>query len=188
MWDHFNLLAPIYDKVIQPKPPERLSHLLDLNPATRLLDVGGGTGRITQFLVNNCSEVILLDTSLEMLQKSRLKNGLTQINGASEQIPFQDNRFDRILMVDALHHVFDQQKTAQELWRVLKPGGRIVIEEPDISKFGVKMVAIAEKIALMRSHFLTSAEIGSLFSALPAMLRFENEDHFIWVIVDKPDK
>jgi hypothetical protein len=40
----------------------------------------------------------------------------------------------------------------------------------------------------MRSHFLTSAEIGSLFSALPAMLRFENEDHFIWVIVDKPDK
>ena len=60
-------------------------------------------------------------------------------------------------MVDALHHVIHQGQTAREMYRVLKPGGRIVIEEPDIRKFGVKLIAVAEKLLLMRSHFLSPA-------------------------------
>jgi demethylmenaquinone methyltransferase/2-methoxy-6-polyprenyl-1,4-benzoquinol methylase len=47
--------------------------------------------------------------------------------------------------------------------RVLEPEGRSVIEEPDIRTFGVKLVALAEKILLMRSHFLSPIQIASLF-------------------------
>jgi len=43
-----------------------------------------------------------------------------------------DHSFDRVLMVDALHHVVNQAETICELYRVLKPGGRLVIEEPDL--------------------------------------------------------
>ena len=46
---------------------------------------------------------------------------------------------------------------------VLKPGGSIVIEEPDIRKFTVKLIALAEKITLMRSHFLSPDKIAGLF-------------------------
>ena len=67
-------------------------------------------------------------------------------------------------MIDALHHVINQRQTGKELWRVLAPGGRLVIVEPDIHKFSVKMLALGEKLLLMRSHFLTGEEIGSLFS------------------------
>ena len=74
---------------------------------------------------------------------------------------FKDKSFDRVIMVDALHHVKDYRITIHELWRVLMPGGRIVIEEPDIQTFPVKLMALVEKIALMRSHFISSGVISS---------------------------
>jgi len=186
MFDHFNFLAPIYDKVIQPKTPERLIQLLDSNPGLNLLDVGGGTGRISQFLTDSNKQVIIADTSFKMLQKSQEKRGLVQINAASESLPFGEDLFDRILMVDALHHVIDQTQTAAELWRVLKPGGKIVIEEPDIKKVAVKLIAAAEKITLMRSRFLAAEQIGELFTDHSAEIKLIWEDHFTWVIVKKP--
>ena len=185
MFDHFNFLAPIYDRVIKPKPPERLTELVNINPTGNLLDVGGGTGRISQFFSGQTEQIVVVDLSFQMLGKSQLKNGLCPINSHSEKLPFQDHSFDRIIMVDALHHVCDQAQTAQELWRVIKPGGRIVIEEPDIHTGGVKLIALAEKLALMRSHFLSGQEIRELFSDLPGSTGVFNEDHFVWVVIEK---
>ena len=41
----------------------------------------------------------------------------------------QYESFERVIMVDALHHVYNHARAAAELWRFVKPGGRIVIEE-----------------------------------------------------------
>jgi ubiquinone/menaquinone biosynthesis C-methylase UbiE len=88
--------------------------------------------------------------------------------------------------VDALHHVIHQQQTADELWRVLRPGGRIVIEDMDIRFAAVKLVALVEKMALMRSHFLSAEGIQSLFNHHPDAQRSVQFDGFTtWVIVDK---
>jgi len=185
MFDHFNLLAPIYENVIQPKPPKRLSELLDLSLELNLLDIGGGTGRISQFFSDSAKLVVVADTSYKMLQRTLDKKGLTAINAGSELLPFQNGSFDRILMVDALHHVFDQTITARELWRALKPGGKIIIEEPDIDKFAVKLIALAEKIALMRSHFLSGEQIQELFVHLTGDTKIVKEDHYVWIIIKK---
>ena len=92
-------------------------------------------------------------------------------------------------MVDALHHVCNQVQTAQELWRVLAPGGYLVIEEPDLRTFAVKLVAVAEKVALMRSHFLAPEAIAALFDPFTAQVRIETEEKGFnaWVIVHKPE-
>jgi demethylmenaquinone methyltransferase/2-methoxy-6-polyprenyl-1,4-benzoquinol methylase len=89
--------------------------------------------------------------------------------------------------VDALHHVIDHAATARELWRVLKPGGRILIEEPDIRTFSAKMVALAEKLALMRSHFISPTRIAGLFPYPEASLRVERDRFNAWIIVNKGD-
>jgi demethylmenaquinone methyltransferase/2-methoxy-6-polyprenyl-1,4-benzoquinol methylase len=89
-------------------------------------------------------------------------------------------------MVDALHHVCDHAETAAELWRVLAPGGRIVILEPDIRKISVKLVALAEKIVLMRSHFISPPAINDLFLNQRKKARIEMDGWNAWVIIDKP--
>ena len=100
-------------------------------------------------------------------------------------MPFPDDYIDRIIMVDALHHVYSQKKTARELWRVLKPGGRLVIEEPDVRTAAVKVVAVLEKLALMRSHFLSPPHIAALFSGSEADIEILREGWSAWVVVNK---
>jgi len=187
IFDHFGFLAPIYDRIIKPKAPEYLWDFLKLPTDGLLLDAGGGTGRVAQFMLEKSSGVVLADLSLMMLMEAQGKGGLMRVCSHTEGFPFPDGSFSRILMVDALHHVCDQPNTAFELWRVLEPGGYLVIEEPDLRKFGVKLIAIAEKLALMRSHFLAPSDIAALFDFPRADVRIETEfDGFnAWVIVRK---
>ena len=85
-----------------------------------------------------------------------------------------------------LHHVNDQVETASEFWRIVKPGGRIVIQEPDIRTFSVKLIAVAEKLTLMRSHFLTPQKIANLFPFDDANVNVHSEKFNVWVIIKNP--
>jgi ubiquinone/menaquinone biosynthesis C-methylase UbiE len=185
--DHFGLLAPIYDRVIGEKPPDQLIRHLKLPSTGALLDAGGGTGRVSHSLAGLVDQLLVADLSLKMLSQAQKVRGLRTICSASELMPFPTGFFDRILMVDALHHVINQQRTVDELWRILKPGGRLVIEEPNIGTLGVKLIAFMEKLALMRSHFLSPAQIGELFNMNQAQadIQVEIDGAYGWVIVEK---
>ncbi|MCB9134400.1 MAG: class I SAM-dependent methyltransferase [Anaerolineales bacterium] len=185
MFDHFGLLAPFYEKFIPPKAPEEMWALADLPTSGALLDAGGGTGRIAQFMRGKANPVIIADLSTKMLGEARQKDGIRTVCSHSEKLPFPDGTFARIIMVDALHHVCDQRATAAELWRTLKPGGRLVIEEPDLRYFVVKLLALLEKVALMRSHFLAPPQIAALFPYPDARVRVESGKFNAWVIVEK---
>ncbi|MFN2111765.1 MAG: class I SAM-dependent methyltransferase [Anaerolineales bacterium] len=185
MFDHFGILAPVYEKFIKPKAPDQIIKLLDLPTPGRLLDVGGGTGRVSVFLESLVDEVIIADLSHKMLIQSHLKPGLHPVCSHSERLPFPDGSFDRVIMIDALHHVCDQAETASELWRIIKPGGKIVVEEPDIHHWAVKLVAVGEKLALMRSHFLAPGQIRALFPSLDGKVETFYEDYIARIVITK---
>ncbi|MGE5223473.1 MAG: class I SAM-dependent methyltransferase [Omnitrophica WOR_2 bacterium] len=183
--DHFGMIAPFYDRVIKTRKPDRLIGLLGLPVGGWLLDAGGGTGRIADILKGMALNTIVADVSLEMLRQANLKNKLTAVCTYTEKLPFLSHAFDAVVMVDAFHHVINQPETARELFRVLRPGRRLVIEEPDIQKVSVKFVAIGEKMLLMRSHFLSPKQIANLFAGFDAKISIERERWNAWIIVEK---
>jgi len=180
-FDHFDVIAPIYARVTY-SSLDKMRELAGLPVKGRLLDIGGGTGRVASALLDDVDEVIIADVSMGMLRQTH-RSTLKPVCSHSESLPFPDNFFDRVIMVDALHHVIDQPASAHEMLRVLKPGGRIVIEEPDINSFAVKLIALAEKLLLMRSHFLSPLRIASLFPA--GSTNIVTEDSSAWVVISK---
>jgi ubiquinone/menaquinone biosynthesis C-methylase UbiE len=183
-FDHFDFIAPIFSRVGYASF-ETLQEFAALPTPGRVLDAGGGTGRVAAMMRDQAGSVVIADPSLGMLrQADRARLGLACAN--SEALPFPNASFERVIMVDALHHVIHQGETARELYRVLKPGGRVVIEEPDIRVFGVKLVAVGEKLLLMRSHFLPPAEIVALFSFDNTRATIREQESNAWIIIEKP--
>jgi len=180
-FDHFSAIAPIYARVTYSKT-EILRELARLPVDGTLLDVGGGTGRVSTAIRGLVRDAVISDVSFGMLKEAP-RATLKPVCGGSESLPFADGSFDRVIMVDALHHVINHAETAIEMFRVVKPGGLLVIEEPDIRTFGVKLIALAEKLLLMRSHFLSPDEIIGLFDGGRSSVKAA--DGTAWVVIEK---
>ena len=110
-----------------------------LKSGENVLDVGCGTGGVTlpaKKLVGMTGSVAGIDPSPQMIAIARRKahrDGL-QIDfrvGVIESLPFSDVTFDAVTSSLMMHHLPDhlQVKGLSEIWRVLKPGGRILIAD-----------------------------------------------------------
>ncbi|MCX5832931.1 MAG: class I SAM-dependent methyltransferase [Deltaproteobacteria bacterium] len=186
MTDHFRYVAGVYDRIIRPPDPERLIRILKLPVAGPILDLGGGTGRVSSRLRSLVGGAVVTDFSLPMLRQTAAKGGLLPVRAMGEALPFPDGTFDRVLIVDALHHFRNQKDAIRESLRVLKPGGRLAIEEPDIRRFVVRAVAFLENLILMRSRFYTPMQIMALIEGQGLTARIEGYYFFrVWIVADK---
>lgn len=105
----------------------------------RILDLAGGTGDLAALfspIVGERGKIILADINDSMLKVGRdrlIDKGLinnidfAQVN--AECLPFEDNYFDCITIAFGLRNVTDKQKALESMYRVLKPGGRLLVLE-----------------------------------------------------------
>ena len=105
----------------------------------RVLDLAGGTGDLTakfSRLVGEQGEVVLADINDSMLKMGREKlrnNGIvgnvSYVQANAEALPFPDNYFDCITISFGLRNVTEKERALRSMFRVLKPGGRLLVLE-----------------------------------------------------------
>ena len=99
---------------------------------TKILDISCGTGELLKKLEEKTEGKAMLygaDLSEEMLNKARSKlSSKVKLGQANvHALPFKDNSFDYVISTEAFHHYYDQQKAVQEMQRVAKEGGKVII-------------------------------------------------------------
>ncbi len=101
---------------------------LILTPDTKILDCSCGTGEFLRKLQGK-AQVYGLDISEEMLKIARRKlPAETKLQKADvHNLPFEDNFFDDVISTEAFHHYYDQRKALQEMVRVAKKGGKVIV-------------------------------------------------------------
>ena len=122
----------------------------------KTLDVGCGTGALLHHLQNQ-GEAHGLDyfpVALEFSQKRGLKNLL---HGNAEAIPLQTETYDAVISLDTLEHVPNDEAAAQEIFRVLKPGGVFVMNVP-----AFQWLWGPHDVALMHQRRYTRQQVESL--------------------------
>jgi ubiquinone/menaquinone biosynthesis C-methylase UbiE len=112
---------------------------LDLQPGQRALDVASGSGRLAFELASRVvpgGTVDGVDAASEMVNYATRANKrrnlpVTFQTAAAQQLPFPDRTFDAVTCTLALHHIAAHQRplAVNEMHRVLKPGGRLLIAD-----------------------------------------------------------
>jgi len=117
---------------------DRVVALAQPHPVALVLDVGTGTGHTAFALAPHVKLVIATDITPEMLNEGRrLKDELGMQNvefrmADAHELPFEDATFDIVTCRRAAHHFTDIARALREMKRVLKPDGRLVIDDRSV--------------------------------------------------------
>jgi ubiquinone/menaquinone biosynthesis C-methylase UbiE/DNA-binding transcriptional ArsR family regulator len=106
---------------------------LHLMPPMIIADLGAGEGAFALLLAQRAIQVIAVDNSARMIEFGReeaLRHGLKNVEyrlGDMEEVPIDSETVDLVFFSQSLHHALHPDRAVQEAWRILKPGGRIIL-------------------------------------------------------------
>ena len=154
---------------------EKTLRLMDLRPGERVLDLGCGSGWASRLLARlvgdgpqGFGQVVGLDISDEMIRQARADSkefeNILYVWGSAQQIPWEENFFDKMLSVESFYYYPDQDRALAELFRVMAPHGRMFIlinlyqDNPyslqwvDKLKVPVHVRSAADYVELLKKH------------------------------------
>ena len=114
-------------------------NMANIQTGQQILDIAGGTGDLTRLIAARAGtegRVVLSDINNTMLRTGRARlldrgiaGNVDYLQANTEQLPFANNRFDCIFIAFGLRNVTNKQAALESMYRVLRPGGRLLILE-----------------------------------------------------------
>jgi len=202
---------------------EKSLRLMNLRPGERVLDLGCGSGWATRLVARLVGEgpegfgqVVGLDVSDEMVRLARETSkefeNILYVQGSAQQIPWEENFFDKVLSVESFYYYTDQDRALMELFRVMAPRGRLFIlinlyrdnayslQWVDKLKVPVQVRSAAEYVELLKKHAFENAEARRIPDDTPTPddhqtkwfkslddLRASKREGALLLIASKPD-
>ncbi len=132
----FNKIAPRYDLMndamsfgIHRLWKNKLARLTNPQANQTIVDLAGGTGDIAiKLAYSNCT-IYVADPSMKMMKEGQARHNITCIATTGEQLSFSDNSIDTITIAFGVRNMTHMKQGIKEMYRVLKPGGRMLCLE-----------------------------------------------------------
>jgi SAM-dependent methyltransferase len=164
----FGAHAEAYERA-RPEWPETAARWLAPDDAKFVVEVGAGTGKLTQALARVAPRVLAVEPDPRMLARLR-ERGLEGVEGSAEAIPAGDGAADAVVAGSSLHW-FDLEPALREFHRVLRPGGRLAFgwnhrdaRRPEIERMSQLIAAVRPIGQSWRSRdWATAVTEGGLF-------------------------
>jgi methionine biosynthesis protein MetW len=122
------------DKTVEWETKWRIAQCLKLiGKNKKVLDIGCYDGFITEKIKNYGNEVTGIELSKEGAKICRSRGIECVEQDLESKFPFEDNSFDVVFGGEIIEHIFDTDKLLQEIKRILKPNGHIVLSTPNIA-------------------------------------------------------
>ncbi len=186
----FNHTAEDYDKHRADFPPRLFAKLRDdygIGPAGQLIcDLGTGTGALARGF--DAATVVGTDIAHALMRAGRKRAAhVAYVRARAEDIPLADGLFD-VVTAGQCWHWFDRAAATNEVWRLLKPGGRVVIAHFDWLEHTGSVAAMSA--ALIRAHnpswqpgahYLQGEKQGLYPAWLADLARFQAVETFSFV-------
>ena len=129
----------------------------------KILDLGSGMGSTSEQIRQKGNfEVVGIDyEEKEVELAKKLYPNINFLSANAENLPFDDESFDTIVLKDSLHHFYEEadfKKVSSEMLRVLKPGGRIIFFDPNVN-FIIKFLRTKANHVDAECNFESALEI-----------------------------
>jgi ubiquinone/menaquinone biosynthesis C-methylase UbiE len=130
--DYARVVYNTKDIPITSYPKKLIGYLIDkynLNPKHNILELGSGRGDFLKEFANNKFDISATDIS-DYVKEFCPSVKFKRANLEKENIPFDDNSFDIVYTKSFVEHFYHPEKIFKEIFRVLKPGGKVITLTP----------------------------------------------------------
>jgi len=154
---------------------EKIFRLIDLSGINNVLEIGCGVGVVSEHLNNNYKMTVIgtdVDPKqIKIAKKFNKKNdNLKYIEANATDLPFEKDIFDLSLSLWVLHHVRDWHKVLEEINRILKPNGTIIIHDLVYSQKLVNFVNYANSKRILK-YFVKNYGVYSINDIIDFLIK-----------------
>ncbi len=134
----------------------------------RLLELGAGHCEIAQMLRRQGWQVHAADLERDYVAEAMVLGFLATRLDLNEGVPFPDGSFDLVVMLEVLEHVVRAERALEEIWRVLSPGGHLLLSTPNHAFYKSRIRALKGRpLGMEGEHyrFFVKIQLESLLAA-----------------------